>query len=196
MTFSDPKVAEFVNQNFVSAWHNRAPGFRNDDPQAEKDIFAHATEAYTTRNICTFFMTPGGKVFSYFAGYLSPDLFLKQGALALEIRRLAFDDAMNLKSDGMEKVQALHKAALAAVGKLQAPASGSLDYRGATHRHGKSCRLSEYLEYAGELHGYWSAVAELPSLESVRYDYRYGNSFTEESEGATPIRGQYVGRIG
>jgi len=198
VTFSDPKVADFINANFVSAWHNRAPGFKNDDPAAEQDIFQRSPEAYTTKNICTFFMSADGHVLHYFAGYLSPDLFLTHARLAIEIRRTAFDDTFTLKKDGIEKARALQAAQLGAIKETVVPTSGTLAYRALKHEHGKECagRLWEYVEYARALHKLWSEAKEFPALETVRYTYMYGNDFSEESEGATPIHGHSTARVG
>ena len=75
VTFSDARVAEVVNKHFVSAWFNRSPGFTNADLTTEKKIFAQSAEAYTTRNICTFIMTPEGHVFSYVARAVRPGTY-------------------------------------------------------------------------------------------------------------------------
>ena len=77
MTFSDKRVADAVNANFVAAWVNRGPGFQNLDFNTEQWIFQSDMEAYPTKNICTFFLTPEGKVFYYVAGSYSPELFVK-----------------------------------------------------------------------------------------------------------------------
>ncbi len=198
VTFSNPKVAEFINANFVCAWHNRAPGFKNDDPQAEQSIFQQSTEAYTTKNICTFFMSPDGHVFHYVAGYLSPSLFLKEAALALDIRTGAFDESMRMKEDGPAKARAVHAAQLAAIREPEFTGSGTLVYRSLKHEHGKDCGKSlwEYHAYMRGLRKYWSEAKDFPMLEAVRYSYIYGNDFTEESEGATPINGRSTSPVG
>ena len=106
VTFSDAQVARVVNKHFVCAWFNRSPGFTNNDYTTEKNIFKGSAEAYTTRNICTFVLAPDGRVFTYVAGYLSPELFLRFINGALELRRTAFDGRMRLdikpiRSDGV-----------------------------------------------------------------------------------------------
>src|SRR5688572_5134862 len=87
VTFSDPSVAAFVNDRFVAAWHNRAPGFRNADYAAEENIFRSSADAYPTKNICTFFLTPKGEVLFYVAGYLEPGLFLETLELVTRLAR-------------------------------------------------------------------------------------------------------------
>jgi hypothetical protein len=198
VTFSDAKVAAFINANFVSAWHNRAPGFKNDDPAAEQAIFQQSSEAYTTKNICTFFMSPDGRVIHYFAGYLSPDLFLTEATLALDIRKVAFDASMKLSEDGSSKARALHAAQPLASRADPVSAVGTLAYRSLRHVHTKECGRSlwEYYEYMKGLRKHWSEVKDFPTLEAVRYSYIYGNEFTEESEGATPITGRSTGPVG
>ena len=109
VTFSDARVADVVNKHFVSAWFNRSPGFTNADLTTERKIFAQSAEAYTTRNICTFIMTPEGRVFSYVAGYFSPELFLRFVKSAILLRDEAFDDNMLLKPGGLRAIRKLHR---------------------------------------------------------------------------------------
>ena len=65
MSFSDKKVAELVNSKFVAAWTNRGPGFNNTEFWTEKGIASRNYEAYPTKNIRTFFLTPDGKAFYF-----------------------------------------------------------------------------------------------------------------------------------
>ncbi len=109
MTFSDPRVADFVNRNFVSAWHNRGPGFYNSEISTERWISSSSMEAYPTKNICTFFMDPGGRVFYYAAGHYSPDLFLRILRTAVELRHRLFDGKMALEDDGYRNVRSYHE---------------------------------------------------------------------------------------
>lgn len=192
VTFSDAKVAAVVNANFVSAWHNRAPGFRNTDDQAERSIFQHSNEAYPTKNICTFILTPDGRVFHYMAGYASPELFLRFLDDALLLRRAGFDGRMQPTADGPEALRKIH-AGLSTVYSNDSPvrkADGEpRTYRGLTHRHGDACRgaLQEASKYLARLHGSWAKAAALPTLDEIRYKYLYGNDFSEESPGAAGI---------
>lgn len=109
MTFSDPRVAAFVNANFVSAWYNRGPGFFNKDLSTERWISASSMEAYPTKNICTFFLDPGGRVFYYAAGHYSPDLFLRILENAVELRKRLFDSKMAIEEDGYRNVKSYHE---------------------------------------------------------------------------------------
>jgi hypothetical protein len=194
VTFSDAKVAEVVNANFVAAWFNRSPGFANNDDQAEKSIFEHSTEAFLTKNICTFILTPDGRVFHYLAGYAAPEPFLKFLEEALALRRAGFDDRMALKSDGLVALKKIHTAAAAvheAVSKGAAVPSGEPErtYRGISHRHSDACRwrVREFSEYLARVHRFWEKSSALPALEDVRFKYLYGNDFSEEGPGASTI---------
>ena len=109
MTFSDRKVAEQINSKFVAAWVNRGPGFHNEDYSTERWLFTSEMEAYPTKNICTFFLTPAGKVFHYVAGYFAPETFGAELEFAAALRREAFDETMNLKRGGVEAIRRLHR---------------------------------------------------------------------------------------
>ncbi len=187
MTFSNPRVAEAVNADFVPAWHNRSPGFRNTDDAAEKHIFEHSNEAFPTQNICTFILSPDGKVFHYVAGYLAPELFLEFLDDARLLRRSGFDDRMRLKPGGLDAMRALHaERAKRPLPKLDVVERA---YRGARHRHTEACVwvARSLHEYKVRLHKHWSEAKGLPALEEVRYKYLYGNPFTEEGAGAAKI---------
>jgi hypothetical protein len=180
VTFSDAKVAARINSDFVAAWFNRGPGFHNEDYRTERWIFESSMEAYPTRNICTFFLTPEGKVFHYVAGSWAPGLFLAQLDLVLRMRREAFDARMRLKPEGLEEVRKIHAQATVGTDPVEVPA-----YRGSTHVHTAECArlLQEGRRYLAALHRHWAAVLRLPPLEDVRFSYLYGNSFTEEPRG-------------
>ena len=194
MTFSDPKVAEVVNANFVSAWFNRSAGFCNGDDAAEKSIFQHSSEAFLTKNICTFVLTPDGRVFHYIAGYVSPELFLRFLEDALSLRRAGFDDRMSPTTAGIDALRKFHAERAAShekEAKSVAPLTGFAErtYRGITHRHGEACawQLREASAYLGRVHRFWEKSTALPALDEVRYKYLYGNQFSEEGKGAAPI---------
>jgi hypothetical protein len=194
VTFSDPKVAELANGSFVAAWFNRSPGFANGDDAAEKSIFQNSNEAFLTKNICTFVLTPEGKVFTYVAGYLSPELFVRFLEDALALRRAGFDERMRLKSGGLDALRKLHAERAAAFEKSAAVPPKSCGapertYRGVTHKHGDACgwHLVEADRYLGRAHRFWEKSAALPALDDVRYKYLYGNLFSEEAAGASPI---------
>jgi hypothetical protein len=206
VTFSDAKVAAAVNAGFVAAWHNRGPGFFNDTLSTERWIFESSMEAYPTKNICTFFLTPEGKVFYYVAGYYSPDLFLKFVETASALRGALFDERMQPKAGGLEAARKIHegRARTMELAHAQARKAESGDprpvlkdfrtaptYRGLAHRHGPACvrNLAEGYEYLGLLHRLWAEAKELPELDGVRYGYLWGNPFTEEAATAQRIEG-------
>jgi hypothetical protein len=207
VTFSDPQVADFINKNFVAAWFNRGPGFFNDDLSTEKWIFSGSMEAYPTKNICTFFLAPDGKVFDYRAGSWSPDLFLKSLKTALELRRALYDDAMKAKDGGVDAARKIHGTCAMAMAlerervvKAQSkeggwkkilPDGGTFVYRGATHQHSAAClsSLSSGYDYLARVHQMWSETAALPDLDEIRYAYLWGNTFTEESAQSKSIEG-------
>lgn len=173
VTFSDARVADLVNEHFVAAWFNRAPGFHNEDYGAEERIAC--TSSYPTRNICTFFMTPEGMVFDYVAGYHEPALFAARLQSTIEVRA-----AMR---DGIDAVRAAHRRAAG----RSATGDETIEYRG--RRYSPE---SEPDRYTRALHDHWSRIESLPWIDDVRFDYLYGNSFTEESRGATEVAGQCV----
>lgn len=192
VTFSDAKVAAVVNANFVSAWHNRSPGFQNRDDAAEKSIFEHSNEAFPTKNVCTFVLTPDGRVFHYFAGYVSPELFLRFLADALALRRAGFDERMKPTAGGLDALRKIHADRAAAGAKETTAKPCEFEeraYRGITHRHSDACawRLRDSSSYMVRVHMFMEKAAELPALENVRYKYLYGNDFSEEGSGASPI---------
>lgn len=205
MTFSDPEVAAFINKNFVAAWANRGPGFFNDDLSTEKWIFSGSMEAYPTKNICTFFLAPDGRVFDYVAGSWSPDLFLKSLKTAVELRRALYDDAMKAKDGGVDAARKVHEALAVVMAserdrarQLQSKPDGwrklvsdsrTYSYRGTTHQHGAGCltSLMAGYDYLARLHQKWSETAALPELDEIRYAYLWGNSFTEESDRSKSI---------
>lgn len=191
VTFSDAKVAEVANANFVCAWFNRSPGFCNREAETEKSIFTGSFEAFLTKNICTFVMTPDGRVFHYVAGYLSPELFLRFLGDALALRRAGFNEKMQPKRGGLEAMTSLHAARAAAFEKETAGTSAftEREYNGVKHLHGDSCRwaIGEAFKYLGRVHRHWEKRASLPTLDEVRYKYLYGNPFSEEGAGASPI---------
>jgi hypothetical protein len=193
VTFSQPEVAAFVNANFVAAWHNRAPGFKDLDYKAENEIFTRSVDAYATKNICTFFLTPDGRVFHYVAGHQGPTRFLETLFLAARMRAEAFDARMELKPDGLPTLRAIHAERAAALkAKPFEPETGSLTYRGLTHTHGKECAwpLEELRAYLRGLHEAQSKAIALRPLDEIRYAYDYGNSFSEEAAGASPLKGR------
>jgi hypothetical protein len=206
VTFSDKRVADAVGKGFVAAWVNRGPGFRNVDFSTESWIFQGEMEAYPTKNICTFFLTPKGKVFHYVAGSYSPEVFLQVLETAAALRDVLFDGAMADKAGAAEAAAKIHLSRAEACEELieKAKAAQStpdgwksmisapkkpVGYRGLLHKHGPRClnSLSQGWDYFAKLHRMWAEYHGLPRLEDVRYGYLYGNDFTEESEASARI---------
>jgi hypothetical protein len=194
VTFSDPKVAEVVNKNFVPAWFNRSPGFCNSDFTTEKSIFENSAEAFLTKNICTFVLAPDGRVFHYVAGYVSPELFQRFLEDALALRRAGFDGKMKPRPGGLDVMKRLHadlgarfQGETTAIAEL--PVFAERHYRGTRHAHTEQCRrvVQEASRYLARVHKHWSQVAAMPALDEVRFKYFYGNAFTEEGKGASGI---------
>jgi hypothetical protein len=202
VTFSDRRVAEFINARFVAAWVNRGVGFHNEDYSAEQSILTSSFEAYPTKNICTFFMTPSSEVFHYVAGHFAPELFLPELETACRIRREAFDDRMSLKPDGLDTLRFTHRDAARRseeLGKNPPVARGEVAYREFTHTHSDACAWTIHAgaRYLAALHDHWSKRAALPTLDKVRLDYLYGNEFTEEPRrGALHVAGTCTSPIG
>jgi len=201
VTFSDGKVAELVNANFVAAWLNRGPGFHNEDYGSEQRIFQSSMEAYPTKNICTFFLTPQGRVFHYVAGYFAPELFRSELEAALRLRAAAFDAEMNLKTDGPEALRKIHHAEAerlsGTMGKAALAGIADRSYRSFSHAHTEACaKVVECgLRYLVALHRHWSGEGAPRDFEALRFDYVYGNSFSEEPRrGAAPLSGSLVGQ--
>ena len=210
VTFSDKEVAESVNKNFVAAWYNRGAGFHNEEFQVEKHIFRRSMEAYTTRNICTFFLTPDGKVFHYVSGYFSPEMFLSILDVAIKIRRGAFDENMKLKKGGAEIIAEIHDEAYASIKAKATRAKAALrkdadgwknvvkdvrteTYRDVKHSHSEQCAraILHCYRYLSGLHDHWRELKKLPSFDEIRFKYLWGDSFSEEPRrGAKEIGGR------
>lgn len=172
VTFSDPQVADHVNATFVPLWFNRGKGFHNCEHRTEEGIFYRSAEAYTTKNICTFFLDPDGNVVHYLAGYYAPPVFLDL------LRPLA---ALQ-KASTAEDVRSFHRERLQA--KPLAPADRPFSYQGATHAHSDFCRktLAEATSYIRRVHEQLARDGRVP-FEKIRYSYLFGNPFTEEAGG-------------
>lgn len=201
MSFSDKRVADVVNSKFVAAWTNRGPGFRNTEFWTEKGISDRNYEIYPTKNICTFFLTPDRKVFYYAAGSYAPEVFLKILDTASTLRKLLFDEQMQLTPKGSEPAAKFHEETAATYESLMEDAARPEGwkslvksirpgvYRGSKHVHSASCggSLKEGYEYLSALHREWSARKTLPELDQVRYQYLYGNEFTEETADSSHV---------
>jgi hypothetical protein len=173
VTFSDSQVAEHVNANFVPLWVNRGKGFHNCEHRTEEGIFYRSAEAYTTKNICTFFLDGEGQVVHYLAGYYAPSVFLDL------LRPL---DALR-KAGSPEDVRSFHRERLQA--KPLAPSDRAFSYLGRTHEHSDFCKktLAEATSYVRRVHEQLAKDGRVP-FEKVRTAYLFGNPFTEEASGA------------
>ncbi len=166
VTFSDRRVAEAVNSRFVPVWYNRGRGFHNCEVRTEKWIFESSGEAYPTKNICTFFLTPDLRVLHYAAGYYAPDLFLE--VLASAERAAGAGDPARGEAAGRAE-------------------AGTLRWRGEDHRHTSRCAgvVKEARAYFGRVREALAASGPVP-LETVQHAYLFGNSFTEEVHSEKP----------
>jgi len=201
VSFSDKRVADVVNAKFIAAWTNRGPGFNNTEFWAEKGIVGQNYEAYPTKNICTFFLTPDRKVFYYVAGSYSPELFLKILETASTLRTTLFDDKMQPKEKGLVNASKFHGDKMEVYDDLRVEAEQPngwqslvkefrpVNYRGMKHAHSASCgwSLKSAYEYLAGLHQDWAEKTELPDFDDVRYKYLYGNDFTEETANSSQV---------
>ena len=171
VTFSNPRVAEVVNAKFVPVWFNRGRGFHNCERRTEKWIFESYGEAYPTKNICTFFLTPELRVVSYVSGYFAPDLFLEVLAAAGVLKDAEGDDFATRQ----------RRIANDLAGRREKPAM-PLKYRDLNHRHTDKCGavVEEALRHRREVHDSLAVSGPVP-LEKVQHAYLYGNPFTEEA---------------
>lgn len=194
VTFSDPAVAARVNSETVPVWLNRGPGFHNCETDTEKRIFSSSQEAYATRNICTFFMTPDQRVFHYVAGYYAPSLFLDVLNIARKLRptsdsperfREVHEGFAQLCAEELAKVESAEKTG---TWKPALKKYGQFRYERARHEHNALCvrSLKEALGYWERLHRDFAGRQELPTFESVRRKYLFGNGFTEEPKRERP----------
>lgn len=199
VSFSDKRVADRVNAQFVAAWINRGPGFRNNEYWTETGIVQNHYEAYPTKNICTFFLNPEGKVFFYVAGSYSPELFLEILDTVWTLRKALFDDRMAPRTAGLveaarihgERADAFQDSKDRAERAIKEPdgwrtllaTQRSRNYRGLKHVHSPTCAssLREGYDYLALLHQDWANRTNLPPLGDVQYKYFYGNEFTEET---------------
>lgn len=169
VTFSDEKVAEVVNANFVPLWFNRGKGFHNCEHRTEEGIFLRSAEAYTTKNICTFFLDPNGRVVHYFSGYYAPPVFLELIRPLLALREATTD----------EDVRRFHRDRLQSA--PLAVSAQPFSYLGKAHAHSPLCKtsLSEATGYLKRVHEQFVKDGSVP-LDKVRTGYLFGNPFTEE----------------
>lgn len=173
VTFSDTEVARFVNDNFVPAWHDRGPGFHNDEPRTEQWIHSGSFESYPTKNICTFFLDADGKVFFYASGYWAPTFFL-------EIAK----SALRLHTDP-KAARGLAKRCEEIGRGVDTPKSDwcrPVEYRGGKHTHTQACTWisNAGFQYLGTVFKSF-ASGQRPKLVDIQSKYLYGNEFTEES---------------
>ena len=158
MTFSDPKVAEVVNANFVSAWFNRSAGFCNGDDAAEKSIFQHSSEAFLTKNICTFVLSPDGRVFTT-SGYVCPSSyrFLEDALASAGGIRRPMRPARRAQAPGKSPERARREGGRASR-RCRAPGH----VPGVTHRHGKLAVAAREASATGPESWFWEKAPALP----------------------------------
>ena len=173
VTFSDAKVAEVVNSSFVPLWFNRGKGFHNCEHRTEEGIFLRSAEAYTTKNICTFFLDGNGRVVHYFSGYYAPSVFLDLIRPLSALRERADDE--DVRRFHRERIQALASQPIG-------PSAEPFNYLGKAHAHSPLCAklLAEASGYLRRVHEQFVKDGSVP-LDKVRTDYLFGNPFTEEA---------------
>ena len=183
VTFSDEKVAELVNDNFVSTWYNRNPKFHNCDLTEEERIFKTAFDCYATRNFCTFFVTPKQEVLHYFSGYYSPALFREELNFVLRLAKETLDKNGNLKRGWKQPFQTLHheqaekrKADAFKVSGMKVNTSRS---RGTSDTAGSRGNLAdrkgslvEGLQYLRQVHRYFRGRAQETSSAKNKLFFR------------------------
>ncbi len=185
VTFSDRRVADAVNSTFVPVWFNRGRGFHNCERRTEKRIFEQHGEAYPTKNICTFFLTPDLRVVSYVSGYLAPELFLDVLASAETLKGAEGDEFMR-RHRGIANDLA---------GRLERTKEKpvfSLKYRDLEHGHAATCveAMRDAFQHRREVHDALAASGPAP-FERVQHGYLYGNSFSEEKHVETVGAGEF-----
>ena len=194
VTFSDPRVAKKVNEDFVPAWYNRGTGFHNCNFWTEKNIFTRTADCFPTRNICTFFLTPDREVAYYIAGYYGPDAFLEilEAADGLKAMKSIKDQKKAHAGLSDSLSDRLHQVSDASARSKEASAGAALDrligdqaftYGDVTHEHRKPCfsALRRSLQCRQQVHQQLTDSGFVP-LKSVQHDYLFGNRFTEEPD--------------
>lgn len=189
VTFSNAKVAEQVNANFVPVWYNRGQGFHNCNLSTEAWIFKANAECYPTKNICTFFMTPDLDVVYYVSGYYAPDVFLDilssvQKLQAAKDRKQLGAVHREIAADlstRLGEVRAVQNNPKAGYDPLKL--FGSCKYEKEEHRHNAACLsvLGECYQYRKEVHDSLADEGSVP-LDKVQHAYKFGNSFSEEAQ--------------
>jgi hypothetical protein len=195
VTFSNETVYKSLNDSFVNTWINRNPKFHNCDLSEERRILETSYECFSTKNFCTFFVTPDREVLHYFSGYYSPELFLHELAFVKELKEKVCDQKGRFKKEGLAAYKALHlehskshKADAQKIRKSKPPSAGSEGWE-AYEKNQASLRLRKenfaegecYLEKVHAALSKGDAKAGRPVLlEKVIKRYMGGNEFTEE----------------
>lgn len=114
VSFSEPRVQNLLNQNFVNTFSNT-----RGDPTAGKSIKHRPSDppgqcirGNGKQNVQTIFLTPTGEIFHVATGFLSPDDLLEESSFALQI----FDQLKNSDSDKSSFVAEKHRERLAGMG--------------------------------------------------------------------------------
>jgi hypothetical protein len=194
VTFSNPEVARLVNDTFVAAWSNRIADFHDCQPWTEQRIFQNSTECYSTRNICTFFITQDRRVLHYAPGYMSPTFFLDELKFAQELGRRTLEDGL-LRDDRAASFRIMHEqrarlrsthVTLVQQGRWKLSRPKSKAFGASNGRSLDPCRaasLIEGLETLKLIHQDFAKAAEakrLPELKDLLSKHRSGNEFAEE----------------
>lgn len=189
VTFSDETTAKLVNENFVSTWINRNPKFHNCDLSQEQRIFTTSYECYSTKNFCTFFVTPDLEVLHYFSGYYSPEFFRAEVEFVLELAPKLKKDGMSVYRSLHTKHAAKHAADVATVRAVKPPSNSDREAYEAYKKNAEAWRLRreyliEGLGYLDRVHDHlqkYSIKKSRPyQLADVIQTYQGGNEFTEE----------------
>ena len=194
VTFLNEKTAKLVNDNFVSTWFNRNPRFHNCSMAQEVRIVENSYEMFSTKNFCTFFLTPDKKVLHYFSGYMSPEFFREEVRFVLDLAEKVLDEEGKLKRGWSKSYRDMHRAHgkkhsadVRTIQKIKTPRAGTPEY--AIYRKNPAgfrqriSYLTEGLHYLNSVHQSHEVFArrkQLQPLEKVLLNYRGGNSFTEE----------------
>lgn len=161
VTFSNEEVGKALEEGFVCSWQNRNSEFHECTARQEKAIFASTGEAFTTRNICTFFLTGDLQILHYVPGYCSPPLFLEELKFARSLHEALFDPAGVVKPGASKEYINLHRqrakrmrARAKEISEQALEPFKDLEYRGQWHKHSARCQgvLRQFLECQVNVH--------------------------------------------
>ena len=185
VTFSDERVGETLEEKFICTWENRVGAFHDCDPATEQRLFRRYAEAYTTRNICTFFLTPDLQVLHYISGYYAPQLFLEEAAFALKLHKAVLDSDGRPREDADARFKQMHASRARrlneltqwlgslkkarALDELWAEPLWDIQYDTQKHRHTRRCA--------------WPLMTAYRYIALVHEDFALGRKGTNEPHG-------------